>query len=103
MALVNVTANQASVLARSPGEFCLLISSATSLLGKRVNYSFSRGWMRYDIFVLYYTPEEVVADLHSWQKLGATRLPELRHYRNGALLQRFTGLLEIERFGRHGQ
>ena len=102
MALVGVTANQASVLIRASGEFCLLISSEQSPLGKRVNYLLSCGWHKYDIYVVFYTPESVRDELRAWQALGATRLPELRHYRDGLLLRRLTGLTEIERFGYHG-
>ena len=95
--LQHVTANQAAILTRVGGAFCLLLTTETTTLGRRVSFMLERSWRAECLYVYALPSPTPLADLPYIRQLGITQLPELRCYNQGRLVARYLGLREIEK------
>lgn len=98
MQLQPINANQAAILMRVGGEFCLLLTSEASTLGRRVRFLLERSWRTENLYVFSLPTTPAADELLYIRQLGITQLPELRCYNQGRLVERHTGLREIEQF-----
>jgi hypothetical protein len=101
MQLLRVNANQAAILTRVGGAFCLLLTTEATTLGRRVIFMLERAWRAESLYVFALPTVPTASDLPYIRQLGITQLPEVRRYEQGRLIARYTGLREIERFATH--
>lgn len=101
MQLLPVNANQAAVLTRVGGTFCLLLTTAATTLGRRVLFLLERAWCTESLYVFALPANPAPDELPYVRQLGITQLPEVRRYEQGRIVARYTGLREIERFASH--